>query len=91
MLLNDEKGNIINANGVFEEFKIAIENNVIPIPIPATEFAAKEIWDIVMKNFDDYVGYSELRPLYEKLGYTNESTEIQVIVIDIIEKLLKGG
>lgn len=87
----DEKGNIINANGVFEEFKIAIENNVIPIPIPATEFAAKEIWNIVMKNFDDYVGYSELKPLYEKLGYTNESTEIQVIVIDIIEKLLKGG
>lgn len=87
----DEKNNIVNANGVFEEFKIAIENNVIPIPIPATEFAAKEIWDNVMENFDYYVGYSELKPLYEKLGSTTEPTEIQLTVIDIIQKLLKGG
>ena len=45
---------IINAPGCWEEFCIARDNQNIIIPIGSTGFMAKEIFDEVKANMDDY-------------------------------------
>ncbi|HDR4873405.1 TPA: hypothetical protein QCR24_004280 [Bacillus cereus] len=60
---------------MIEEFEIAITKGVIPITIRATEDASLTIWSKVMDNFDDYVGITELKGLYEQLGDTNKTPE----------------
>ena len=45
---------IINATGCWEEFSIARDNKNIIIPIGSTGFMAKEIFDEVKANMDDY-------------------------------------
>ena len=52
--LDEESGKIVNANGVYEEFKLAKEMNKVIIPIGSTGFMAKEIWDYVNSNIDEY-------------------------------------
>lgn len=84
----DEK--IVEANGVYEEFDIAVANKLIPIPIPATEFAAKNLYNKVMENFSKYVGYERVKVFYEQLENETDPTKIQEIVIQIIQELLKG-
>lgn len=42
-----ETGEIVEADGVIEEFRIAQELNVCPIPIGASGYAAKTIWNEV--------------------------------------------
>lgn len=50
----DDKGNIVNANGVKREFEIAIAQGLIPIPVAATSYITKEIFDIIMKEPENY-------------------------------------
>lgn len=45
---------IIDANGVIREFKIAVERGVVPIPICATGYASKVIFEQIMGSPDDY-------------------------------------
>lgn len=85
-----ENGKIVDATGVYNEFKIAIENHIIPIPIPATEFMAKKLYDIIMSDFDKYVGYPSSKTFYEQLGKETDVTKIQEIIIQIIQEVLKG-
>jgi hypothetical protein len=42
------------SNGMEEEFDIAIEKGMIPIPIGATGHMAKKLWDKVINDFDVY-------------------------------------
>ncbi|MEI2342238.1 SIR2 family protein [Priestia megaterium] len=81
---------VIGASGMNEEFKISIENGVIPIPIGATGFTSNELWQEVMKNFDKYVGIEKLKFLYKDLGdETKTSDELIGTVIKIISQLAK--
>ena len=81
---------ITEANGMIEEFEIASKLGVIPIPIPTTEYTAKNIWEKVMDNFDKYVAIPSLKSEYEKLGNTSNSDEIIEIIIEILNNLAKG-
>ncbi len=81
---------VTEANGMIEEFEIASKLGVIPIPIPTTEYTAKNIWEKVMDNFDKYVAIPSLKSEYEKLGNTSNSDEIIKIIIEILDKLAKG-
>ncbi len=47
-------GDIINADGVKEEFEIANNMNKVIIPIGSTGFMAEEIWNYVYTNIDRY-------------------------------------
>ncbi|MRH42056.1 hypothetical protein GH741_05125 [Aquibacillus halophilus] len=83
-------GEIIGANGMKEEFDISIRNGAIPIPVGATGFTAQELWEIVMSNFNNYVGVDALKPLYESLGdKTKTESELIEIVINIVKELTK--
>jgi len=82
---------VIDADGMQEEFEIAIKNNAVPIPIGATGFTSKQLWQEVMDNFNSYVGIEELKPLYLILGNENKTPEELIeIVIKIINRLTKN-
>lgn len=89
--LDKATGEVIDANGMLEEFSISIENGVVPIPIATTEFVSRKIWNDVMNNFESYVKNSKLKGKYEKLGKEKDITKICSLVVDIINELQKGG
>lgn len=89
--LND-KGEIVNSNGMEEEFKICLECGVIPIPIGATNFISKILWDEIMTNFDKYYpNNSGLRSAIEEIGNSSNSTDkiISNVIkaINILQKI----
>lgn len=51
---DDGKGSWIISNGMIEEFDIAMEQGVIPIPVGATGYASEELWSKVMKEPGHY-------------------------------------
>lgn len=88
---NDGKGNIILANGVKREFEIAISQGLIPIPIAATGYMSKEIFDDVMKDTAIFFkGIEWIIPLIVELASDKLSSE-QIIkkVITIIQNINK--
>lgn len=83
--LND-KGEIVNSNGMEEEFKICLESGVIPIPIGATNFISKILWDEIMTNFDKYYpDNSNLRSAIEEIGISSNS--IDKIISNVIKAI----
>ncbi len=49
-----DTGEIVKADGMIEEFNIAIENGLKVIPIGATGYVAEDLWQKVMGDFDKY-------------------------------------
>jgi len=85
---DDDK--IIIADGVIDEFEMAIENGIKVIPIGATGYASKILWDKVITNFNDYFpDHSYLKDKFELLGSQMEYKDIIEIVLNIIEELNK--
>lgn len=65
---NKDTGEIILADGMFEEFDIAMNRGLKVIPIGATGYVAEDLWQRVMNDFDKY--YSE------ETGITKEDFQI---------------
>ncbi|MEW4286257.1 SIR2 family protein [Priestia koreensis] len=81
---------VIQASGMITEFNICLENGVVPIPIGATGFTARKLWQEVMDDFEKYVGIEELKSLYKDLGDESKTTqELIEVVIKIINQLAK--
>ncbi|MDR9857674.1 SIR2 family protein [Paenibacillus sp. VCA1] len=88
--IDSATGDIIDANGMIEEFEISLSHRVIPIPIGATGFTAKKIWETVLRDFDRYVPDAELKDKYQLLGDTSQTDEVLIrSVIEIVNKLEK--
>lgn len=88
---NDGKGNIISANGVKREFEIAISQGLIPIPIAATGYITRDLFDEVLKAPEQYYnGMEWIIPIIKKLASDNLSAE-EIIknVITIIQTINK--
>jgi hypothetical protein len=85
----DKDRALINASGVRREFEIAVAHGLIPIPIGATEYEAREIYEAIMKEPTKY--YGELDWVVDevtKLAEVKISTdEIVTTVIRILRKL----
>lgn len=80
---------IVSANGVFEEFDIAISKGLKVIPIGATGYVAKELWQRVIADFDTYYPSNpELKDEFIKLGEDSATNEKLInSTINIINKL----
>lgn len=52
----DHDSKIISANGVIREFDIAVQHGLVPIPIGATGYAAKTIWEVIEKDPKRFYG-----------------------------------
>lgn len=88
--LDAQTNEVINADGMLEEFNISIEHGAIPIPIGATGFTARVLWQKVIDDFDNYVGVEVLKPLFMDLNDENKTPdELIDTVIKIINQLAK--
>ncbi len=89
LLKKDGKDVITNSNGMYDEFKIAKEKGVKPIPIGATGYMAREIWEEVINDYDKYYnGDPEIKQWLTILGDNTQSND-QLIncTYSIIQKL----
>ncbi len=71
-----------NSKGTYQEFEIAKENNLKIIPIGATGYEAKNIWQEVKNNITHY-GY--LEKYIDKLNDKTDPDELADIVLQIIK------
>lgn len=87
----DDEGNVLPANGVKREFEIAISQGLIPIPIAATGYITKEIFDLIKKDAKNiYSGIEWIIPIVEELASDKlSSDEIIKKVITIIQTINK--
>ncbi|MBB6610485.1 SIR2 family protein [Pontibacter sp. Tf4] len=84
-----ENGSIIDAGGVRKEFEIAQKQGVVLLPIGATGYMSKALWEEVMQDFDTfYPNLPEVRKLVEQLGNSEPEQIIKIIlqILSIINK-----
>lgn len=72
---------IINAPGCWEEFLIARDNKNIIIPIGSTGFMAKEIFDEIKANIDDYKYLEKYMDSLEAEDDVNKLAEIVIAIV----------
>lgn len=87
----NEGTEIILANGMKEEFEIAVSKGLKAIPIGSTGFMSKELHDTVMKDFKEYFPEApELEKDFKLLGDTSLGEETIIsTVIKIVKSLNK--
>jgi len=84
-------GKLVLADGVEKEFMIAKQQNSLLIPIGATGFKSKELWDIVLEDYENIFGSNEDIELFRKLGDEKlEPSELIKITIELINKIIKN-
>ncbi|EES71591.1 hypothetical protein POTG_03814 [Paenibacillus sp. oral taxon 786 str. D14] len=88
----DENGQVVDADGVRKEFDIAVSKGVKVIPIGATGYVSKALWEEVIADFDKYYfDFPALKPDFEFIGDAkNDHQEIIRRVIKIIRVLRDG-
>lgn len=86
-----QDGKVVNANGMQQEFEIAVAKGLKVIPIGSTGFIAEELYNTIIENFTQYFPeYPELFQDFKVLGLKEiESQKIISTIIKIINKLNK--
>lgn len=79
-------GNIILADGMLEEYQIALEKGNIIVPIGCTGYVAEEIWNKINLDLDKYykVVDDNLRNAYKKLSVKGEQKEVIENILNFI-------
>jgi hypothetical protein len=82
-----QAGSVVPATGVRREFEIAKANGLLLIPIGATGFTARELWQEIIDDFESYYPrHPELETLFALLGTATDSKRLIDTVVDIINK-----
>jgi hypothetical protein len=86
---NKTTGEIEPALGIIEEFDIALSEGLKIIPIGATGYVAKELWQKVVDNFENFFPNNlDLIDEFAKLGEIgNKNEELINSIVKIINKL----
>lgn len=84
-----ENETVINAPGVAQEFDLAFENGLTVIPIGATGYAARELWQTVMDNFERYFPNPKgIKRSFARLGKKDPDPDTLVsALLDILDRL----
>lgn len=78
-------GALVDSKGMIEEFDLCIKNNVIPIPIGATGYVAKKLWERIFPDFSQYYPDNiEFRNTLEEINKIDNSND------DLISNILKA-
>jgi hypothetical protein len=86
----DESNNVVNANGVKREFEIAIEQGLIPIPLSATGYMSKIIFEAISSEPEKFLlGEIWIVKELEKINSTSSMQDTIKIIINIIKQLNK--
>jgi hypothetical protein len=81
-------GKIVNADGMRKEFEIAKSMGLNVIPVGATGFQARVLWEEVMNDFSRYYSDEQVfKPLFEILGNSLIPHEIISTILKIIDEL----
>ena len=86
-------GQIVHADGVLQEFEIGTTAplNNFPIPIGATGYTAREIWDAVMRNPSRYYGRLDVKTPLQALGDPNITNEKAIdAIFEIVSRCVKA-
>lgn len=87
---NENGTEIIKADGVEKEFKIALEHGVVPIPIQYTGFAAKDIYDIISKDYSQYNMSQEIFNDISNLSLDKDNLHESIKqIVSIVKKIAK--
>jgi len=79
------EGEIVNSNGMEKEFEICLKHNVIPIPIGATGYVSKSLWNRVVIDLQTYYpNNAELHNAIKELGKINPTKD------EIINNIIKA-
>lgn len=82
---DDEKGGWKNSNGMIEEFELAVQQNVISLPVGATGYASEELWNKVMtKPSLYYPNNPELLDAIKQIGDKTKTND------ELITQILKA-
>ena len=81
-ICGQEKENADCSEGTYQEFEIAKENNLKIIPIGATGYEARKIWQEVKNNITQY-GY--LEKYIDKLNEEKRPNKLAEVVVQIIK------
>lgn len=80
-----DQGQVVKANGVQSEFDISFEQNNYVVPVGATGYIAKDLWNKVNEEFEMYYPDADARMkrLFEELN--NETLSIEELISTILE------
>ncbi len=82
---DDEKGYWKISNGMIEEFEIATQQGVIPIPVGATGYASEELWEKVLASpVLFYPNNSDLLNAIKQIGNKSLTDD------ELIDQILKA-
>ena len=82
-----DAGNIVPADGVEEEFGLAVGKGLKIVPVGCTGSMAAELHQRVLDNFGDYFPAKGYRRLVESLGKNGSVRQVAARVIALVEKL----
>lgn len=82
--------NIIDADGVYKEFEIACKMSNKIVPVGATHWMAKKIWEEVNQNYNDFYDEknNELKKLFNELSNEDLSVEeLNKVILKFIKEV----
>lgn len=85
-------GEIVLANGVESEYKIALERHCLIVPVGCTGYMAEEIWEKVDSNMSDFYTNVDdvLIEAFKKLNSKSSKSELITNILSFI-KLFENG
>lgn len=82
----------ILAQGVRREFEISNKQNSLVIPVGATGFMAKELWDEIIKDYKKYFNTEDNIEIFRKLGDESlDSPELIEAIMEFLKKMTKNN
>ncbi len=88
--LDVKNNSVVASDGMKQEFEICKEHGVVPLPIGASGYVAKEIWSTVNNDFDSFFpnATASLKGNFEILGDLSAASETLVeAVLAIVDEL----
>jgi hypothetical protein len=83
----DSTGGIAPADGMNEEFRIAVNRNLFVLPVGCTGSAAAALHKEVLDDFDKYYPLPGYRRLFEALGHAGTPSQVAARIVKLIAKL----
>ena len=86
-------GQVVPSDGVIQEFEVCKEKGLALIPVGATGFVARDLWERVMDDIDKAYPKrtDEFKPLLQTLGQPDLEPEALIAVIVRILELWAQG
>jgi hypothetical protein len=86
----DSAGNVVPADGMEEEFRLAHRKGLFVLPVGCTGGTAAALHQRVLDHFNDYYPVPGYRHLFEALGRPGSPSQVASRVLKIVNQLRRG-